>query len=84
MRVRGILQSGAFDPADVDRLQAAFDTAWNDIAAGVLDKDRVTSREQLATIIVATGNVSGLDAQELAVVAVRTFYSISSADQRLL
>ncbi|WP_290989026.1 hypothetical protein [Hyphomicrobium sp.] len=38
--------------------------------------DKARCRELLATIVVSAGNVSGLDAEELAAVAIRSFEAI--------
>ncbi|WP_414462697.1 hypothetical protein [Hyphomicrobium sp. DY-1] len=84
MRARRIVQTGAFDPEDVERLQAALEAAWLQLEASVPQRERDAAREQLATVVVSAGNVSGLDAEELATVAVRTFLSIRAGTQSLL
>ena len=84
MRARRILQTGAFSPDDVIRLQEAFDAAWATVSTTVETVDQPRCREVLATIVVSTGNVSGLDAHELAAVAIRTFESIRAGTQTLL
>ncbi|CCB65233.1 hypothetical protein [Hyphomicrobium sp. MC1] len=83
MRARRIVQTGAFDPQDVERLQAAFEAAWLQVEATVPEREREAAREYLATVVVSAGNVSDLDAEELATVAVRTFLSIRTGTQSL-
>lgn len=80
MRARRILQTGAFAPEDVQRLQAAFELAWAELEPATVIEERGKLRELLATIVVSAGNVSGLDAQELSVVAVRSFNAIRAAN----
>lgn len=75
---------GAFKPEDVSRLQEAFDAAWRALAPTVPPLDHPASRELLATVVVSAGNVSGLDAEELAAVALRTFRAIRVDPQTLL
>ena len=84
MRVRRILQTGAFDPENVNRMQDAFDAAWAMLAPTIETAEHPGSRELLATIVVAAGNVSGLDAKELAAAAIRTFESIRASSKTLL
>jgi hypothetical protein len=84
MHARRILQTGAFNPEDLNRLQGAFDTAWRTIAPTIVAADHANSRELLATVVVSAGNVSGLDAEELATVALRTFKAIRTGTQTLL
>ncbi len=84
MRARRILSTGAFDHRDMERLQSAFDAAWTVIAPSIAATDRDASRTTLATIIVASGNVSGLDDGELAAMALRTFETIREANGFLL
>lgn len=84
MRARRILQTGAFNPEDLQRLQEAFDIAWETIAGDLPSADHASSRETLATVVVSAGNVSGLDAGELAIVAIRTFDAIRAGSQSLL
>lgn len=84
MRARRILQTGAFNPEDLDRLQEAFDAAWTAIAPTIAPSDHASARELLATVVVSAGNVSGLDAGELATVAMRTFEAIRTGTQTLL
>lgn len=84
MRARRILQTGAFNPDDLERLQAAFDAAWATLAPTIPDADHAQSRELLATVVVSAGNVSGLDTEELAAVALRTFHAIRTGTQTLL
>lgn len=81
MRARRIIQAGAFDPEDVQRLQAAFDLGWAELLPSVKPTDIEKAREMLATVVVSAGNVSGLDAEELAAVAVRSFNAIREADR---
>lgn len=76
MRARKILQTGAFNPEDVSRLQNAFKCAWASVGSSVEAAEKTRCRELLATIVVSAGNVSGLDAVELAVVAIRSFEAI--------
>lgn len=76
MRARRILQTGAFSPEDLNRLQDAFDAAWTSVAPTVSTEDHSRFRELLATVIVSAGNLSGLDANELAAVAIRSFEAI--------
>ncbi|RUP11174.1 MAG: hypothetical protein EKK38_01605 [Hyphomicrobium sp.] len=76
MRARNILQTGAFNPEDVSRLQNAFKAAWASIGLAIDTADKARCRELLATIVVSAGNVSGLDAEELAAVAIRSFEAI--------
>jgi hypothetical protein len=76
MRARRILRAGAFGPEDVDRLQEAFDMVWKFVEHDIPVTEHSAAREVLATIIVSAGNVSGLDAGELASVAERTFRAI--------
>lgn len=83
MRARQIIQTGAFNPEEVERLQTAFDDAWARVAPTIPEADHSQCREILATIVVAAGNVSGLDALELATTAVRTFRSVRAAVQPL-
>jgi hypothetical protein len=77
MRALRILQHGAFSPADVERLQSAFDKAWASISTTIPESEWTAARESLATVVVSAGNVSNLDADELAHVALRLFRSIS-------
>jgi len=84
MRARRILQTGAFNPEDLQRLQNAFDAAWETLAPSVAHADHERSRELLATVVVSAGNVSGLDAGELSAVALRTFHAIRAGTQTLL
>lgn len=58
MLVRSILQTGAFNPDDVSRMQEAFDAAWTIISPTVETAEQPRVRELLATVVVATGNVS--------------------------
>lgn len=81
MRARRIVQSGVFDPEDVERLQVALEAAWLQVEAVIPERERDDSRERLATVVVSAGNVSDLDAEELATVAVRTFLSIRASTQ---
>jgi hypothetical protein len=76
MRALRILQHGAFSPADVERLQSAFDMAWATVSPTIEQSEWTTARESLATVVVSAGNVSNLDAGELAQVALRLFRSI--------
>ena len=76
MRARRILQTGAFSPDDVIRLQGAFDAAWALVEPLIEPGDHQRLRELLATIVVSAGNVSGLDADELAAVAITSFEAI--------
>jgi hypothetical protein len=84
MRARRILSTGAFDHRDMERLQSAFNAAWTVIEPSIAETDRDASRTTLATIIVASGNVSGLDDGELAAMALRTFESIREANGFLI
>lgn len=84
MRARRILQTGAFNPDDVNRLQHAFKAAWASVGSNVEPADTARSRELLATIVVSAGNVSGLDAEELAAFAIRSFEAIRRGSQELL
>ncbi len=85
MRARRILNIGAFDPVDLNRLQTAFESAWTVLMSTVNEAEVEQSRTTLATIIVSAGNVSGLDAGELAAMAIRTFEAIrADEDARLL
>ncbi len=84
MRARRILNSGAFDPVDVNRLQTAFDIAWTALKPTFNDAEVEQSRTTLATIIVSAGNVSGLDAGELATMAIRTFNAIQADENARL
>ncbi len=84
MRAKRIIQSGAFDPEDVERLQRAFDLAWTKLLPKTQAADIESLRELLATVIVSAGNVSGLDAEELAQKSVRSCMSIRAANQTLL
>lgn len=84
MRARRIIQIGAFVPEDVERLQTAFDTAWASLAPTIPESEHAQCREILATVIVAAGNVSGLDPLELSNIAIRTFRSVRAAGQPLL
>ncbi|CCB64074.1 hypothetical protein [Hyphomicrobium sp. MC1] len=81
MRARRIVQTGAFDPEDVERLQTALEAAWLQVEESVSQREREAAREHLATVVVSAGNVSDLDAEELATVAVRTFLSIRASTQ---
>ncbi|MBS0251270.1 MAG: hypothetical protein JSR78_09415 [Proteobacteria bacterium] len=81
MRARRILQAGAFTPDDVTRLQTAFDLAWQRIEATVDTAHHPRAREALAIVVVSAGNVSGLDAEELAGFAQRTFSTLRSVDE---
>lgn len=83
MRARRILQTGAFNPDDLLRLQDAFEAAWKALAPTVDDADLERSRELLATVVVSAGNVSGLDTEELSAVALRTFHAIRAGTQML-
>jgi len=76
MRARRIIQEGAFAPSDVARLQQAFDMAWKRIQLSVPEDDHARAREALATIVVSAGNISELDAGELAAFAQRTYSTI--------
>lgn len=84
MRAIRILQTGAFSPEDLNRLQQAFDAAWKTVAPTVETIDQPRLRELLATVVVSAGNVSGLDAGELAAVAIRTFEAIRAGLQEPL
>jgi phosphoglycerate dehydrogenase-like enzyme len=84
MRARKILQTGAFNPEDLMRLQEAFDAAWKILEPDVEPSDHARSRDFLATVIVSAGNVSGLDADELAAVALRTVHAIRAGTQTIL
>jgi len=84
MRARNILQTGAFNPEDVSRLQNAFKAAWASIGSAVDTADKARCRELLATIVVSAGNVSGLDAEELAAVAIRSFEAIRAGSREPL
>jgi hypothetical protein len=66
LRAKRIIQAGAFDPADVERLQTAFDLAWERMRSSVNPEDHARAREALAVVIVSSGTVSGLDSEELA------------------
>lgn len=80
MRARRILQAGAFTPDDVSRLQTAFDLAWRRVEPTVDKTNHLRAREELAIVVVSAGNVSGLDAEELAGFALRTFLTLRSVD----
>ena len=84
MRARRVLQTGAFDPENVNRLQNAFESAWASVGSAVGAPDKARSRELLATIVVSAGNVSGLDAEDLAEVATRSFEAIRAGSQEPL
>lgn len=84
MQARKILQTGAFNPDDVNRLQNAFKAAWASVGAAVEQAEKARSRELLATIVVSAGNVSGLEAEELAAVAIRSFEAIRAGSQEPL
>jgi hypothetical protein len=81
MRARRIIQAGAFAPDDVARLQAAFDLAWTQVSPTVETSEHARAREALAIIVVSAGTVSGLDAEELASFAQRTYATISSVSR---
>lgn len=76
MRALRILQHGAFSPAGVERLQAAFNKAWENIAPEIDARERDNARESLAIVVVSAGNVSDLDSDGLAQVALRLFRAI--------
>ena len=80
MRAQRIIQSGAFTPEDMNRLQTAFDTAWSAVRHTVEADDVLRSRELLAAVVVTAGKISELDAEELASFAIRTFATIYSAN----
>ncbi len=80
MRAQRIIQSGAFAPEDLNRLQAAFDTAWGALQHTIATDDILRSREMLAIVIVSAGKVSDLDPEELASFAIRTFTTIHQAN----
>lgn len=73
MRALHILQSGAFTPEHLDRLQSAFDATWRKVASSIAEADHSRARDLLATIVVSAGKVSDLDASELAITAERLF-----------
>jgi phosphoglycerate dehydrogenase-like enzyme len=77
MHALRILQHGAFSPAGVERLQAAFDKAWLGIEPDIDAQEKDKARESLAIVVVSAGNVSDLDADELAQVALRLFRAIA-------
>jgi hypothetical protein len=84
MRARRILQKGAFSPDDVIRLQEALDITWETVARFVETADHARLRELVAAVVLTAGNVSGLDAEELAAVAIRTVESTRPGSQSLL
>jgi hypothetical protein len=82
MRARRIIQTGAFYPTDVNRLQAAFDAAWWTVASEIPSADQPAARETLATIVVTAGNVGELDAEELMHFSIRTFRGVRAASKK--
>lgn len=80
LRANRIIQSGAFTPEELNRLQTAFNTAWNALQPAIEASDILRSREILATVVVSAGKVSELDAEELAAFAIRTFGTIRTAN----
>lgn len=80
MRAQRIIQSGAFTPEDLNRLQSAFDTAWKALQTTIEANDILRSREMLATVVVSAGKISALDSEELAAFAIRTFTTIHAAN----
>ena len=84
MRARRILQKGSFSPNDVTLLQEAFDAAWQYISLAVEAADQPRVRALLAGIVVSAGNVSELDAEELAAVAIRIFQAIHPDSRKIL
>ena len=80
MRAQRIIQSGAFTPEDLKRLQTAFDTAWAALQHTVDASEVLRARETLATVVVTAGEISELDSEELAAFAVRTFKTIREAN----
>ena len=78
MRALSILQSGAFTPEHLDRLQSAFDIAWAKVAPTVAAAEHARSRDLLASLIVPAGKVSDLDASELAITAERLFREVTA------
>lgn len=82
MRALRILHHGAFNPEDVQRLQNAFETAWNSLGPSIEKGVQPKARETLATVVVSAGNVSSLDEGELATVALRLFEAIWSGEQK--
>lgn len=80
MRALRILQHGAFNPEDVQRLQNAFETAWNTLGPSIDKAEHPKARETLATMVMSAGNVSSLDEGELAAVALRLFEAIRSVE----
>jgi len=81
MRALQILEHGAFDPDGVQRLQQAFDAAWETIAPSIEKAEHPKAREALATVVVSAGNVSDLDGGELASVAERIFAAIQAGQK---
>ncbi|HET6389848.1 hypothetical protein [Hyphomicrobium sp.] len=81
MRARHILQSGAFTPEHLERLQSAFDAAWKKIAPSIVEADHHRSRELLASVVVSAGKVSDLDAGELAMTAERLFQDAMAGER---
>lgn len=79
MRATRILRAGAFTPDDVTRLQTAFDLAWGRIMPTVDVAHHPEAREALAIVVVSAGNVSGLDIEELAAFAERTYSTVRLA-----
>lgn len=82
MRALHVLQSGAFTPEHLDRLQSAFDMAWAKVAPAFSEAEHARARELLAGVTVSAGRVSNLDAGELAITAERLFKGVM-ADERL-
>jgi hypothetical protein len=80
MRAKRIIRAGAFAPEDLVRLQAAFELAWQRIRPTVKEIDYPRAREDLAIVVVSAGTVSGLDHEELAAFAQRTYSTISAAN----
>jgi hypothetical protein len=76
MRARRIVQAGAFWPDDLERLEAALELAWQQVRQLPGPREPSKTRETLAIIIVASGNCSTLDTEQLARYAVQTFLNI--------
>lgn len=84
MCVRDIFEKGTFTPSDLNRLQEAFDLAWSEVESGVCQTEHEKLREMLATIIVATANVPGLDKANLSSIAIRSFKAVRGGNLSLL
>lgn len=77
--------AGSVEPFGKDeqgRLRRAFDLAWIGLRNELSPAKRKNARKHLAVIIAGVGLAGGLEAEELARVALMVFSIVSKEDQR--